>query len=256
MITVRDLALFVAGRALLERMSFEIRKGEFVAMLGANGVGKTTLLRTLAGLRPIQSGAVAIDSRDLGSLSPAERSREIAFVTSDDVFADRLTVREVVAAGRYPHHRWWQWNEEPHDAQAIGEALRAVDLQTFAQREFETLSSGERQRVWVALALAQEAPLLLLDEPTSHLDVRVAQSILALLRAQVTAGKTVVCVLHDPNEAAAYADRVMLLEHGGILAFEDRERALTPTLLERAYGVPMESVTIGSGALRIFPRVD
>jgi ABC-type cobalamin/Fe3+-siderophores transport system ATPase subunit len=256
MITVRDLALFVAGRALLERMSFEIRKGEFVAMLGPNGVGKTTLLRTLAGLRPIESGAVLMDSRELGSLSPVERSREIAFVTSDDVFADRLTVREVVAAGRYPHHRWWQWSEEPHDTAAISEALRAVDLQTFAQREFETLSSGERQRVWVALALAQEAPLLLLDEPTSHLDVRVAQSILALLRAQVAAGKTVVCVLHDPNEAAAYADRVLLLEHGAVLAFEHSTRALSPALLERAYGVPMESVTIRSGALRIFPRVD
>ena len=256
MIAVRDLALFVAGQALLERMSFEIRKGEFVAMLGPNGVGKTTLLRTLAGLRPIENGAILMDSRDLAAFTPVERSREIAFVTSDDVFADRLTVREVVAAGRYPHHRWWQWNEEPHDAQAISEALRAVSLQTFAEREFETLSSGERQRVWVALALAQEAPLLLLDEPTSHLDVRVAQNILTLLRAQVAAGKTVVCVLHDPNEAAAYADRVLLLEHGGVLAFDERERALSPELLERAYGVGMESVTIRSGALRIFPLVD
>ncbi len=253
MITVRELALFMAGRMLLEKMSFEIRKAEFVAVLGPNGVGKTTLLRTLAGLRRIESGSVATDSRELGSFSPAERSREIAFVTSDDVFADRLTVREVVAAGRYPHHRWWQWSEEPHDAQAIAEALRAVDLQTFADREFATLSSGERQRAWVALALAQEAPLLLLDEPTSHLDVRVAQDILTLLRAQVTKGKTVVCVLHDPNEAAAYADRVLLLEHGGILAFEDRERALSPALLERAYGVPMESLRTASGALRVFP---
>ena len=253
MIAVRDLAVSVAGHALLERMSFDIRKGEFVAVLGPNGVGKTTLLRTLAGLRPIESGAVMLNSRELPSLSPTERSREIAFVTSDDVFADRLTVREVVAAGRYPHHRWWQWSEEPQDSQAIDEALHAVDLQTFARREFETLSSGERQRVWVALALAQEAPLLLLDEPTSHLDVRVAQNILALLRAQVAAGKTVVSVLHDPNEAAAYADRVLLLEHGAVLAFEDRERALSPDLLERAYGVRMESLRTASGAPRVFP---
>jgi iron complex transport system ATP-binding protein len=107
--------------------------------------------------------------------------------------------------------------------------------------------------VWVALALAQEAQLLLLDEPTSHLDVRVAQNILALLRAQVAAGKTVVCVLHDPNEAAAFADRVLLLEPGNVLAFDERERALSPELLGRAYGVRMESLRTASGAPRVFP---
>jgi iron complex transport system ATP-binding protein len=194
-----------------------------------------------------------MDSRELGSFAPTERSRAIAFVTSDDVFTDRLTVREVVAAGRYPHHHWWQWNEEPHDTEAISAALRAVELEPLAHREFETLSSGERQRVWIALALAQEAALLLLDEPTSHLDVRVAQNILTLLRAQVTAGKTVVCVLHDPNEAAAYADRVLLLEPGGVLAFDEREHALSREFLGRAYGVKMESLRTASGAPRVFP---
>ena len=254
MIGVRDLDLSVAGRPLLTGMSFEIRNAEFVGVLGRNGVGKTTLLRTLAGLRPIENGSIALDSRSITALSPAERSREIAFVTSDDVFADRLTVREVVAAGRYPHHQWWQWSEESRDAEAIAHALTVVDLQDFAAREFTTLSSGERQRVWVALAIAQEAQLLILDEPTSHLDVRAAQEILSLLRAQVAHGKTVVCVFHDPNEAAAYADRILLLADGGILAFEDRARAFSPAMLERAYGVPMEAVTAASGAIRIFPR--
>jgi iron complex transport system ATP-binding protein len=254
MIAVRDLDLSVAGQTLLANMSFDIRNGEFIGMLGRNGVGKTTLLRTLAGLRPIERGSVALDSRNIAALAPADRSREIAFVTSDDVFADRLTVREVVAAGRYPHHRWWQWTQEPRDAEAIARALTVVELQQFADREFTTLSSGERQRVWIALALAQEAPVLFLDEPTSHLDLRVAQQILKLLRDQVESGKTVVCVLHDPNEAAAYADRVLLLADGGILAFEERERALSPELLERAYQVPMEAVTTASGATRIFSR--
>ncbi len=254
MIAVRDLDLSVAGQTLLANMSFDIRNGEFVGMLGRNGVGKTTLLRTLAGLRPIERGSVLLDSRNIAALAPADRSREIAFVTSDDVFADRLTVREVVAAGRYPHHRWWQWTQEPRDAEAIARALSVVELQQFANREFTTLSSGERQRVWIALALAQEAPILFLDEPTTHLDLRVAQQILKLLRAQVEGGKTVVCVLHDPNDAAAYADRVLLLADGGILAFEERERALSAELLELAYQVPMEAVTTASGATRIFPR--
>ncbi len=253
MIAVRDLELRVAGKPLLASMSFDIGAGEFVAILGRNGAGKTTLLRALAGLRAADSGSVALNSRAIAAFSPAERSRAIAFVTSDDVFADRLTVREVIAAGRYPHHRWWQWTQDPHDVEAIAGALDAVELETFADREFATLSSGERQRVWIALAIAQEAPLLFLDEPTSHLDLRAAQHILKLLREQVAAGKTVVCVLHDPNEAAAYADRAMLLAAGGILAFEGKERALTPGLLEEAYGLKMESVTAESGIQRIFP---
>ncbi len=253
MIAVRDLALRVGGKPLLASMSFEIGAGEFVGILGRNGAGKTTLLRALAGLHPADGGSVALNSRGIGAFSPAERSRAIAFVTSDDVFADRLTVREVVAAGRYPHHRWWQWTQEPHDAQAIAGALGAVELQSFADREFATLSSGERQRVWIALAIAQEAPLLFLDEPTSHLDLRAAQHILALLRQQVKAGKTVVCVLHDPNEAAAYADRAMLLAGGRILAFEENQRVLTPGLLEQAYGLKMESVITAAGTRRIFP---
>jgi iron complex transport system ATP-binding protein len=253
MIAVRDLALRVGGKPLLASMSFEIGAGEFVGILGRNGAGKTTLLRALAGLHPAEGGSVALNSRGIAAFSPAERSRAIAFVTSDDVFADRLTVREVVAAGRYPHHRWWQWTPEPQDAQAIAGALEAVELQSFADREFATLSSGERQRVWIALAIAQEAPLLFLDEPTSHLDLRAAQHILALLRRQVKAGKSVVCVLHDPNEAAAYADRAMLLAGGGILAFEEKELVLTPALLEQAYGLKMESVATASGARRIFP---
>ncbi len=256
MIAVRDLELRVAGKPLLASMSFEIGAGEFVGILGRNGAGKTTLLRALAGLRPADGGSIELNSRGIAAFSPAERSRTIAFVTSDDVFADRLTVQDVIAAGRYPHHRWWQWTQEPHDAQAIAGALEAVELQSFADREFATLSSGERQRAWIALAIAQESPLLFLDEPTSHLDLRAAAHILKLLRGQVNAGKTVVCVLHDPNEAAAYADRAMLLAAGGILAFEGKEQALSPVRLEQAYGLKMESVTTTSGGRRIFPAAD
>lgn len=254
MMTVRDLSLFVAGHELLAGLSFDILPGEFLGILGANGVGKTTLLRTLAGLRPIEHGNVRIDDRDARALSSAERSRAIALITGDELFADRLTVREVVSAGRYPHHHWWQWREERSDADAIAYALAAVDLEGFAEREFLTLSSGERQRVWLALALAQEAPLMLLDEPTSHLDLRAAHEILHLLRAQASGGKAVVCVMHDPNEAAAFSDRVILLGKGGILAAGPRETVLSPEQLELAYGLPMESLRTESGAPRVFPR--
>jgi iron complex transport system ATP-binding protein len=252
MITAYDLTLRIGARTLLSNASFEITPGQFVAVLGANGVGKTTLLRTLAGVRAPDGGRLHVNGRELSNYPPSERARLIAHITTDDLFQDQLLVRDVVAMGRYPHHRWWQWTEEPHDDAAVAHALQAVHMQAFARRRFDTLSSGERQRVWLALALAQEAPLLLLDEPTSHLDVRVAREILYLLRAQVKAGKTVVCALHDLNEAAEFADRILLLGCAELLAFSAPSAALTPELLERAYGISMEVVRSDSGVLRVF----
>ncbi len=253
MIAARELTLRAGERTLLADASFEMRSGEFVAVLGANGVGKTTLLRTLAGVREAQGGRVMLTDRDLRAFAPDERARLIAHITGDDLFFDRLLVRDVVSTGRYPHHRWWQWRAEPRDDDAVAHALRAVRMEHFADRRFDTLSSGERQRIWIALALAQEARLLLLDEPTSHLDVRVVRDILHLLRAQVRAGKTVVCALHDLNEAAEYADRALLLGGSKLLALGEPQHVLTPDLLERAYGIRMEVLRTPSGTLRVFP---
>lgn len=252
MIAAHKVTLRAGARTLLNEATFEAARGEFVAVLGANGVGKTTLLRTLAGVRAPQSGHVELNGSALATYTAAQRARSIAHCTSDDLFLDQLLVRDVVAMGRFPHHRWWQWTHEPGDDAAVASALHAVHMQSFALRRFDTLSSGERQRIWIALALAQEAPLLLLDEPTSHLDVRVAREILQLLRTQVRAGKTVICALHDLNEAAEFADRVLLLGCAELLAFGPPAQALTPALLERAYGIRMEVLSSESGILRVF----
>ncbi|HTA39278.1 MAG TPA: ABC transporter ATP-binding protein, partial [Candidatus Acidoferrales bacterium] len=195
-----------------------------------------------------------VDGAEIGKMGPAQRARRVGFVTSDEILMDALLVRDVVAIGRYPHHRWWQWQERPSDEAAIDGALAAVELQPLADRLVSTLSSGERQRVWIALGLAQETPVLLLDEPTSHLDVRAAHEILALLRDLARAGKTVVCVLHDLNDAATYADRIALLGCGKLLALEAPDAVLASDLLERTYGVEMERVTLGDGRLRVFAR--
>lgn len=253
MISARELTLRIGSRTLLYNASFDLRGGEFVAVLGPNGVGKTTLLRTLAGVRAPDGGSVMLQERGVQQYNAAERARLIAHSTGDDLFLDQLLVRDVVAMGRYPHHRWWQWHSERQDDEAIENALDAVHMRTFAQRRFDTLSSGERQRIWIALALAQEAPLLLLDEPTSHLDVRVAQEILHLLRAQVQSGKTVVCALHDINEAAQFADRVLLLGCAEMLAFDKPAAVLNSALLERAYGIRMETMRSPSGVVRVYP---
>jgi iron complex transport system ATP-binding protein len=251
-IALRDAAIGIEGRTLIAPATASIESGRFVAILGANGVGKTTLLRVLSGgLRPI-AGEVRLGDADPATLSPLDRAHRIAFVTSDDAPVEGLTARDVVGSGRYPFHRWWEWSEDPDDADAIDGALAAVGMAGFADRSFETLSSGERQRIWIALALAQEAPVLLLDEPTSHLDVRVAHEILALLRAQARAGRTIVCAMHDINDAATYADTLMLLGDERMLAFDAPDLVFTAELLERAYGIPMEIVRAASGAPRAF----
>jgi iron complex transport system ATP-binding protein len=253
-IELDSVAIGIAQRTLVRDIDARIEPGEFVAVLGPNGVGKTTLMRAICGMRPVQHGAIALDGTPLRALSPNARARAIAFVTSDDAMIETLRVRDVIAIGRYPHHPWWEWSENADDDRAIERALAAVHLEAEAQRLFTTLSSGERQRVWIAMGLAQDTPVLLLDEPTSHLDVRVAHEILALLRALAREGRTIVCVLHDLNDAAAYADRLMLLGCERMLAFDVADRVLAPELIERAYGIAVARVETPDGP-RVFASV-
>ncbi len=254
MIELRGVGLCVGDRDLLDGIDARVQSGELVAVLGANGVGKTTLLRAIAGLHPAARGSILLDGRSNSRIGALDRARLIALVTSDEVLLDALLVRDVVSIGRFPYHRWWEWRERSSDEAAVARALSAVRIDQFAERLFSTLSAGERQRVWIALGLAQDTPIVLLDEPTSHLDVRVAHEILALLRGLARAGKSVVCALHDVNEAAAYADRIALLGEGTLLAIAPPEELLTGSLLERAYGIAMEHVRLPDGRLRVFAR--
>ena len=254
MIELRDVALEIGGGTLLEKIDARFAPHEFVAILGPNGAGKTTLLRAIAGLHAPARGSIRIAGAEVTRLNATERALRVAFVTSDEVLPDALRVRDVVAIGRFAHHRWWQWRELADDDEAIDRALEAVGIATFSERLFSTLSSGERQRAWIALGLAQETPVLLLDEPTSHLDVRVAHDILGLLRALARAGKTIVCVLHDLNDAAAYADRIALLGERRMLCADRPDVVLASDLLERTYGIGMERVKLADGRLRVFGR--
>lgn len=254
MIELHDISLDVGGHPLLSRLSARIGAGEFVAVIGPNGVGKTTLLRALAGVHRLAGGAIILDGVAIDAMTALERARRVAFVTADDVLLDALAVRDVVAIGRFPYHRWWQWRSREDDDAAVCRALASVGMSDFSERLFATLSSGERQRVWIALGLAQETPIVLLDEPTSHLDLRVAHDILSLLRGLASSGKVVVCALHDINEAAAYADRIALLGDETMLAIERPEALLNDARLDAVYGIAMERMRLPGGGLRIYAR--
>lgn len=240
MIELRGVTLAIGSRTLLRDVDLRVGHGEFVAILGRNGVGKTTLLRAIAGLHAPMAGEIIIDGVEGRLLSIAARARRIALITGDETFFEALLVRDVVSIGRFAHGPWWQWQHGANDERVIEAALAAVEMEGFAHRLFATLSAGERQRVWIALGLAQETPILLLDEPTSHLDPAVAATILKLLRRLSREGKTVVCALHDVNEASAYAGRVACLGEGRLLAATTGDALGDGTLLRETYGVDFE----------------
>jgi iron complex transport system ATP-binding protein len=224
------------GHTLLRDVSLTL-EGGVVAVVGPNGVGKTTLLRTLAGALAPAAGRVLLDGVPVRSLHPRERARRIALVDPSEPVLAALTVGDAVASARYPHHRWWEWEPTATDEQAVDDALARTQLATFRSRELGTLSAGERQRVWIAIAIAQCAAFVLLDEPTSHLDLRASVETLQLVRAMARDGALVVAVLHQLEEAAAFADRVILLGPGEVVADGPPERALAAETIEQAFGV-------------------
>ena len=225
-----------AGRTLLRDVSL-VLPGGVVAVVGPNGVGKTTLLRAMAGSLAVAAGAVALDGVPIRSLDPRDRARRIALVDPTEPVLAALRVADAVASARFPYHRWWEWEATAEDEAAVNGALARTGLSAFRDRELGTLSAGERQRVWIALAIAQRAGIVLLDEPTSHLDLRASVETLQLVRELAAGGALVVAVLHQLEEAAAFADRVVVLGDERVIADGTPELALTSQSIERAFGV-------------------
>ncbi|MBW2733717.1 MAG: ABC transporter ATP-binding protein [Deltaproteobacteria bacterium] len=231
-----------APKLRLGPLSLKLRAGEHVAVLGPNGAGKTTLLRTLVGdLEPL-AGKVEISGEALETLSPPQRARRVALLAQNPQLDLELTVRELVALGRTPHLGLWG-REGRSDLEAVDRALTRCDLHALALRPLGALSGGERQRARLAMTLAQGAQLLLLDEPTTHLDLRRRHELFSLLSELGQQGLTLVSVLHEPAEAFREATRVLLLgaDGGHEVAKDDPERR---DLLAAAYAVPVERITL------------
>jgi iron complex transport system ATP-binding protein len=233
----------LGGRAVVRDVTATVERGEWVALIGPNGAGKTTLLRAVAGLLP-HEGSVSLLGKDAARLDRRERARLLAVVPQTPETPPWLTVAEYVLMGRTPHLGPLA-REGADDRHAAARALARLDLEPFAERRLGTLSGGERQRVVVARALAQEASIVLLDEPTAALDIGHQQQALELLDALRAAdGLTLVAAMHDLTVAALYADRVLLLSAGAIVADGVPADVLTEEALATHYGASVRVVTV------------
>jgi iron complex transport system ATP-binding protein len=253
-IEARNVSVAYGDRPVVRNVSLAIVAGEMVGLIGPNGAGKSTLLRALSGALRTASGTVLLDGRDISALRPRDRALRLAFVPQSEAAVFEFPVKEVVLMGRHPHVRGLG-GETSADFEAAARAMSACDILVLADRPVTALSGGEHRRVLIARALAQESPLLILDEPVAHLDVTHQVEILALARRMADRKSVaILAAVHELNLAAEFCDRLILLAGGAVIAEGVPEEVMTPELLERAYG---SSIQVGrspaSGKPMIFP---
>lgn len=224
------------GTLLIDDVDCTVARGSLSALVGPNGAGKSTLLRALTAVQTPAAGSVTFGSHDLLGMPRRQRARLAAFVEQDATTDTSLTVGMVVALGRLPHQSLWE-ADSPESAAIIAASLETVEMTAFREREFQSLSGGEKQRVMLARALAQQPQLLTLDEPTNHLDIAAQLAVLELLSSLRSTGVTVLAALHDLSLAASYCDHIIVLSHGRVVAAGATETVLTEQLIAEVYGV-------------------
>ena len=235
-LTAEGLGYQVEAKKLLDQVNFSAKSGTFVGLIGPNGAGKSTLLKSVSGLLKVQEGSVSLEGYNLTTLATKEIARTLAQVSQTPPYTYGFTAVELAMMGRYPHMSRLQV-EGDADRRIVGDAMKLTETDIFADRLLETLSGGERQRVFVAGALAQQPHVLLLDEPTSNLDILHQIKVLNIVQKLVHQGMTAVAAIHDLSLAARYCDSLILMNNGKVLAEGDPADVLTPATLEAAFGV-------------------
>ncbi len=235
-IELSGLSFGYGEKLLFAGFNLDVASGDFLGIIGPNGAGKSTLLKLVAGLLKPSQGAVRIGKRDLHALARREVAREVGVVLQENPFAFDYSVRDVVMMGRNPYLRRFQ-SPGKRDRDAVNSALEFVDAAFLRDKRINSISAGERQRVVLARALAQEPGILMLDEATSHLDIAHQQLIARILSQLNRQGKTIVLLSHDLNLAALYCSRILLLDRGKAVACDVPERVITAELIRNVYGV-------------------
>lgn len=238
----RDLTVGYGDAAVISGLDIAIPAGELTVIVGPNACGKSTLLRALARMLPARTGVVELDDAPIGSYAPKEVARRLGLLPQSPVAPDGIVVADLVARGRYPHQGVLrQWSDA--DQRAVDEAMARAGVTELAERMVGELSGGQRQRVWIAMALAQQTPILLLDEPTTFLDIAHQVEVLDLARSLRRDGYTVVVVLHELNLAFRYASHLIVMHAGDVVAQGPVAQVVTAELIERVYGLPCRILT-------------
>lgn len=237
--TLKNVSFEVPGRTLLQPLSLTFPPGKVTGLIGHNGSGKSTLLKMLGRHHAASSGEVLLNQQPVGRWNSKAFARQVAYLPQQLPAAEGMTVRELVAIGRYPWHgALGRFGQEDRDR--VEDAIAQVGLNAFAGRLVDSLSGGERQRAWLAMMVAQNSRCLLLDEPTSALDIAHQVEVLALIKAlSQQRGLTVIAVLHDINMAARYCDHLVALRQGAMIAEGDAEAIMQAEVLGAIYGIPM-----------------
>ncbi|GAA2992545.1 iron complex transport system ATP-binding protein [Streptomyces sp. KhCrAH-43] len=235
-LAARGITVGYGGRNVIEKLDVEIPSGVVTTIIGPNGCGKSTLLRTLTRLLKPAGGAVVLDGEDIARLRTRDVAKKLGLLPQSPVAPEGLTVSDLVARGRHPHQSWLrQWSSD--DADVVRRALAMTGVSDLADRPVDSLSGGQRQRVWISMTLAQGTDLLLLDEPTTYLDLAHAIDVLDLVDDLHESGCTVVMVLHDLNLATRYSDNLVVMREGAILAQGHPRDVITAELLDEAFGL-------------------
>ncbi|WP_025026034.1 ABC transporter ATP-binding protein [Caldalkalibacillus mannanilyticus] len=242
-IKTKDLVISYGEKPIIEELSLTIPKGKITVFIGSNGSGKSTLLRSLARLLKPEKGQIDIEGQLISKWPTKELAKRLAILPQGPVAPEGLTVLQLVKQGRYPYQNWLnQWSEK--DEEMVMKALRLTKMTELMERPVDSLSGGQRQRAWIALTLAQGSDTILLDEPTTYLDLAHQIEILDLLYdLNQEEQRTIVMVLHDINLACRYADYIVSIKSGKIVAEGRPEDTITPSLMKNVFGLPCDVIS-------------
>lgn len=236
-LSTKSLSLAYDGAPIIRDLNLAIPSGKISALVGANGCGKSTLLRGLARLLKPYGGTVYLDGQSIFNLATKEVAKQLGILPQGPVAPEGLTVKDLVGQGRYPYQNWLQqWSEE--DEKIVHQALEITNLVSLEDRALDTLSGGQRQRAWIAMALAQDTDILLLDEPTTFLDLAHQIEVLDLLyELNQHEDRTIVMVLHDLNQACRYADYLVVVKQGRIFTAGEPHEVMTEEMVKEVFGL-------------------